>query len=548
MKNKILTLICLALGYTASAQLVNDGGTITVQAGAKLYVESDITNNAGSTITNNGEIEVQGDFDNTNGTLTSSTASILRFSGADNTTVMAGTHTIGKVIMEKGTDKTITLLDPMTISDDVTFMGAGNKIIVNGGHVTIIKASQLTGAMPMSADDDEYFVTNGTGGVTVNGLDNNAHMIPVGFDENTYNPITITETGAASDITVRLQERAYEDGSNTTTPISSEVVDASWKVDGGNTLDVTVEWAASDELMNFDRTDAGVARWSGSSYDLLAVDLGAAVGSDPYTLTKSGTTPGVFVVGADRVMDFVAVSPKAFLGGTYDGTDHNDALRSMSLIPTADPYPNAPYSYTHVGRGDMSSDITAGQLADLGGNSIVDWMFLELRSDNTTVVATKSVFVQKDGDIVEPDGSPVKFRGVADGNYHVVLRHRNHLGVMTNSTQALTSAPMSLDFTNGSITTFGTNALATHFSGTKTLWGGDSNGNFTTSYIGGTNDKDDIAFALLFNLTSPIENTYSRSDINMNGRVSYIGGSNDPDAIALAMLFNLTPSITQQLP
>ncbi|MBK9735273.1 MAG: hypothetical protein IPO92_10015 [Saprospiraceae bacterium] len=69
----LLLFLCLVTG-ALSAQFVNLGATVTIQAGATLRVETDFTNMSG-TITNLGTLEVQGNFvnDPINGILSSGT-------------------------------------------------------------------------------------------------------------------------------------------------------------------------------------------------------------------------------------------------------------------------------------------------------------------------------------------------------------------------------------------------------------------------------------------------------------------------------------------
>ena len=58
LKNLFTLIICL-LGIGASAQLVNKGANITVQVGATLVVEGNLSNEDGGTITNNGIIQIK---------------------------------------------------------------------------------------------------------------------------------------------------------------------------------------------------------------------------------------------------------------------------------------------------------------------------------------------------------------------------------------------------------------------------------------------------------------------------------------------------------
>ena len=126
------------------------------------------------------------------------------------------------------------------------------------------------------------------------------------------------------------------------------------------------------------------------------------------------------------------VDAKTYLQGTFSSGLMKDDLRVNGLIPTKEPF--TAMSYTHVGGGGES--IAPSVLAVTGNDAIVDWVLLEIRDETTPsmVLASRSVLVQRDGDIVDLDGvSPVSFECLGAANYHIAVRHRNHLGVMTGA-------------------------------------------------------------------------------------------------------------------
>ena len=129
----------------------------------------------------------------------------------------------------------------------------------------------------------------------------------------------------------------------------------------------------------------------------------------------------------------VLVSPKVFLQGPLSGTLMNGVLGTSSLVPTVEPYTALGYGLTSGG-GEM---LTPSAAAITGNNAIEDWVIVELRDAATgiMVIASRAALLQRDGDVVDTDGlSPVCIDGAgvtAGGNYHVAVRHRNHLGVMT---------------------------------------------------------------------------------------------------------------------
>lgn len=124
------------------------------------------------------------------------------------------------------------------------------------------------------------------------------------------------------------------------------------------------------------------------------------------------------------------VDAKVFLQGPLSGTSMAIDLNTASLIPLTEPYSGLGYTPYNTGINLVSSLVSP--LAD----PMVDWILLELRSTSTpTVVAASSAaLVLRSGKVVDINGSSaVTFGTVANGNYHLAVRHRNHLGAMTNT-------------------------------------------------------------------------------------------------------------------
>ena len=90
---------------------------------------------------------------------------------------------------------------------------------------------------------------------------------------------------------------------------------------------------------------------------------------------------------------------RVMLQGPYvsQGQFMADTLRSAGLIPLSEPF--TAMGFAHVGSGGETLDPAV--LDSYGPNSIVDWVFLELRDEKTLEVAETLVcLVQQDGDIV----------------------------------------------------------------------------------------------------------------------------------------------------
>ncbi|MBK7763868.1 MAG: hypothetical protein IPI46_10955 [Bacteroidetes bacterium] len=262
----------------------------------------------------------------------------------------------------------------------------------------------------------------------------------------------------------------------------------------------------------------------------------------------SGATNAAFNINLINETAGVALASKAILSGAYDlGTGlMHDSLRSIGgLIPTTEPYTGAPFNKPAIGEASGETT-TAGVLGVTGNNAIVDWVFLEVRSAATpsVILATKRALIQRDGDIVGVDGvSPVNFTSLAYGTYHVSLKHRNHLGVMTANPVTLGPCVYgTIDFTSmplwvklGEL-----NGPAKMYGSVATLWAADANNNRNTKYNGLANDKTAIAAAVGApnNVLAPV---YRMEDTNLDGKVKYNNTDNDRNVVA-AMVGVSTPN------
>ncbi len=206
----------------------------------------------------------------------------------------------------------------------------------------------------------------------------------------------------------------------------------------------------------------------------------------------------------------VLLSAKVFLEGPFSGGQMNDGLRASKYIPTKDPYPGL--GLTHV-NGEIEGTNAATLIKSDVNNAIVDWVFVELRdnANPATRLYTRSALVQRDGDIVEMDGtSPLHFSNAPVGNYYVAIRHRNHLGFRTNAAIALSGTTTSLNFTNNSVATYGTNALKEVSTGVYAMFSGDAN-------------RDGEVNAFDLNLFWKLQNSnlgYNAPDFNLDGEVN----------------------------
>ncbi|MBL7982014.1 MAG: hypothetical protein JNL52_09415 [Flavobacteriales bacterium] len=245
----------------------------------------------------------------------------------------------------------------------------------------------------------------------------------------------------------------------------------------------------------------------------------------------------------------VRVQPKVFLQGCYVSAQLNmhDSLRRAALVPQTEPYTALGYAFT---AGGASGTITTDAMAHTSNGSVVDWVVVELRdaANPALIVASKRGVLLRNGDVMDVNRLSPLWIPVAPGNYHVAVRHRNHLGAMTASPVALSATNTIIDFTATGFTAHGTNALNT-IGARRVLWPGDANFDGTVRYTGQNNDRDVVLQAVGGITPTNTVTGYFGSDVNMNGVVSYTGANNDRDII-LQTIGGVVPTAVrvQQVP
>ena len=280
---------------------------------------------------------------------------------------------------------------------------------------------------------------------------------------------------------------------------------------------------------------------SGVSYPYPLGSLGAITGSTAgssfyyYLYDWEVRTPTVVLESARvpvtaEVTDGVTLDLRVFLEGPYDPQSGlmSDALRQQGLLPLTEPY--SALGYTHVGGGGEGT--TLAVLSQSGSTAVVDWVVVELRDPVTPsqVIASSSALLRRNGQVTSVTGSPVRFP-VAAGNYHVAIRHRNHLSCMTGTALSFGASTAIVDLTVAETATYGSEARRTLLDGTQVLWGGNVVGDGRLMYTNQDNDRDPILALIGGTIPTSSVNGYHTADTNMDGAVKYTGNSNDRDII-----------------
>jgi hypothetical protein len=509
-KNKISFLFLLLIHLSTKSQLIINNSQITIQSGASVIVQGDVISNAD--ILGDGKVVLKGSATQ-NFNMGGKSLSNLEIDNASNALM---------------TNKAIVL-------NNLNFI---NGKLLLGSHNLILGSS----ATISNTGNTKYIVTDGTGKTIKANLSNTSFLYPVGNTTGTYNPINISNSGTADSIGVRCLSNIYSNGLNGST-ITNDAVDASWDISetvtGGSNLSVTTSWNASDELPGFNRNKGGISNYltsptQNTGWDLLNNQTGSAEGTGPFTYTRNNiNTLGAFAVGSRAVLSPLLVSPKIFLQGNYANGLMSESLRTQNLIPTTEPYSGIT-GFTHIGSGggEATTSSIVSSSATPGNNSIVDWVFVQLhQASDSTIISTRSVLLQRDGDVVDVDGiSPVNMSGNASGSYFISVRHRNHIGARTSTTLSLAKTTTSnYNMTDGLNKVFKGgithNPLATLSAGVFGLWAGNANNDGFVKMTGLTPANNDY-LKLLNTLGSNIATqtaVYSNQDLNLDGNVKMTG-------------------------
>ncbi|WGZ95278.1 MAG: choice-of-anchor L domain-containing protein [Candidatus Thiothrix putei] len=247
-------------------------------------------------------------------------------------------------------------------------------------------------------------------------------------------------------------------------------------------------------------------------------------------------------------LPFVNLNLRVFLQGAYSASSKvmRGDLHRLGILPVLQPYGELKTAFGYASSSDMVSPFdykgketaSAAVLAAEGGNAPVDWVLVEVRdaSDPSKRIGVAAGLLQRDGDIVDAKtGTNVLsvWNVIEDAPYYVMVRHRNHLAIMTTAPLTLSRSPTMVDFTLPSTPVYGGSRARLESGDTALMWTGDANNSNTVIANGPGSDSNVLLGAVL---VAP-ENTkvnaafrlpgYYSTDFNLDGATLYTGPSND---------------------
>jgi len=195
------------------------------------------------------------------------------------------------------------------------------------------------------------------------------------------------------------------------------------------------------------------------------------------------------------ISEGVGVSAKVILEAPYNSTTSEMRTTLNPYIPNNSPYVEDP------------------RIASAIPTEAVDWVLIQVRKVATgSTIESRASFINIDGYLIEDDGSQGVGKKAKPDDYHIVIKHRNHLSVMTNEVQAGLTwgiVPELYDFTDDINQYYGTDGAKEIQSGIWAMWCGDSNSDTRIT------DADKV---LVNNIA--VYEGYHDADLNFDGSVT----------------------------
>jgi hypothetical protein len=272
--------------YNSSSNTTNENVTFTINQGKtiKLVNATGSFSPTGATTTNPGGSYTY----NINGILdlsaTTATSNLVPFS----------TNAASVISLNIGASGVLKLGTAFnTVNSSPSTTGNNGKVVLtiaNGGLVDATKTTSFT-------TGSNYFITTGSGALK-RSVGATAVSFPIGVATDSYNPVTLTNSGTADYFTVSVKN-SFDNA----VPEANKVVNKQWtiteEVAGGSNVTAKFGWVLADQATGFDPSQSLAAmQFKNGSWNMTAATLsGSGTLASPFIATASGfTTFGAFGV------------------------------------------------------------------------------------------------------------------------------------------------------------------------------------------------------------------------------------------------------------
>ncbi len=419
------------LSVVAKAQLYNDGATIDVQNGAYVMVMGDLKNISG-TLTNDGKIEVQGNFINSGTYTSTANEDSLLMSGSGIDTLTPGSSVINYLTINKTTSSDIIRLGGTTTVNTKLDYLSGTFTTDPILNPSFMLTSPVSAIYNFAAGKEIIGIVKRTG--WTNGT---ARVF------NQANMLVTTNGGTAptSFTVTMLPQTGGGDPTQNEREVKRKFL---FTQTGGSgfTADVRYPYITSELNTN---VEANLVPW-----ELMSAEWNARLTPVTHDVVNHYvTTTGI--AASDLSLEWKLADPKytfnvtTYIKGAWNNPTGlmRTTLNSSNLLPLTQPFISAPFNYA----GTES-------VASIPNANIVDWVLIEHRkpssglpgdANTATITGRKAGFLLNNGTVVDLDGvTPIAFNITRQGGAFIVVRHRNHLAIMSNSIPSNSTG----DFTN----------------------------------------------------------------------------------------------------
>lgn len=423
------SLLLIAVGTQAQLN-IQSGATFTMQTGAQVTVQGNV-DNAGS-LNNDGSLRVQGNFSNSGTYVGLGTTGLLEMYGSGTSLLNAGTSTIANLLINKtGTTDIVRLASSATVSTAFTLTnGVFTTDPIN--NPSYVLSSPVTANYSFAAGKEiigSVRRTSWTAGTArVFNAPNMQLTTNAGTSPTQVTVTMIPETGAGDPTQTEREVKRKFNFTQT----------------GGSGFTADIRYPYSTTELNTN-TEANLVPWrlSGGEWNAKSADITRDAANDYVSAT--GITATEFAEEWKLADPNYTMNVTAFLRGAWNGSSMNTTMNTAGIIPTNQPYNITPFSYAGT---ESVGSIPA---------NVVDWVLIEHRKPASglpedalaaTITGRKAGFLLNNGTVVDLDGvTPISVQIAKQGNSFIVVRHRNHLGVLSNAIPSNATGLFTNDYT-----------------------------------------------------------------------------------------------------
>gem|GEM_PF-1690339 len=512
----VLAVLLSALPTGALAQQVNTGN-FHVASGGTVVFFGNFTNTSTGTVTNSGTIYVLQNLTN-DGSYTSSGTATDRFEGTDAQTVDGTTLlTLQNVLLNNANGLTVD--NEVRVSGGFTF---------SNGKVTTNRATPadllhfLAGSSYLNEADARHvdgYVSKTGNTMFIFPIGNGTTLRPAGISNLT----NVTDQVTAAYYSVNPNSATLPTGApfptasvNLGTGVAEVSTVEYWDVNSTASASLTLTWNATSNLAALTPSTASltIVGWNAATSKWEKINTASVTGTLTVgTITSVpfvANTYSVFTLGEAGVNLIVDVFLQGAAVSSTPGVMRNSLqtygviFSEPDILPTTSPYPESPATYALINN-------PAGP-----AGALVDWVEVQIRSvaNPNTILQRRSLLLQTDGDVVDVDGSVPLFnpQGVP---VYVVLRHRSHVPVVSNSITAF-NGTVTYDFTTAVTQAYefdppGDPNQLVQVNSKWSMWATDS---FNDGFLD-ANDRSAVVLAIAIGIFGQ----YVPTDANMDGFV-----------------------------